>query len=64
MTESGSPDGLWLLPMEFTVRELDELELPIEASDDPDELVFVLGQSGSKTLVCPTAFDRTTDSGG
>jgi len=50
--------------MEFTVRELDPLELPIEMSEDPDELVFVLEHAPAKTLVCPTAFDSAPDGGG
>lgn len=47
---------LWLLPMEFTVRTLDETEPEIETTDDPEDLVFVVGRP--RVLVCPTTRDR------
>ena len=64
MPERGALGAFWLLPLEFTVRELDVLDLPVEASEDPEALVFVLGHGQARTLVCPAAVDPVPGGGG
>ena len=56
--------SLWLLPMEFTVRELDEHEYALAAGEDPEELIFVLETPEGMTLICPRELDYRHGGGG